>query len=156
VTVRVTIGVRLGQGLGRGLKSGLGYRLGGIRVRTPQQSCARNSCWLQVENEYGFCGSDRTYLRHLVATARRYLGPDVILYTTDPPPNVARGSLPGDEVYTCAASLRAQPLITLLLSEGDCLQNAIMDVSAVSDPLMQPQTMRWRQAGIRACRSGTA
>jgi len=64
-----------------------------------------------VENEYGFCGSDRTYLRHLVATARRYLGPDVILYTTDPPPNVARGSLPGDEVYTYAVSLRAQPLI---------------------------------------------
>jgi beta-galactosidase len=58
---------------------------------------------LKVENEYGFCGSDRTYLRHLVATARQHLGDEVILYTTDPPPNVARGSLPGDEVYTCVA-----------------------------------------------------
>ncbi len=84
---------------------------GGERVRASQPSCDMRSCRLQVENEYGFCGSDRTYLRHLVATARRHLGPDVILYTTDPPPNVARGSLPGDEVYTYAVSLRAQPLI---------------------------------------------
>lgn len=60
-------------------------------------------CMSQMENEYGFCGSDRTYLRHLVATARQHLGDDVILYTTDPPPNVARGSLPGDEIYTCVA-----------------------------------------------------
>ena len=70
-----------------------------------------------MENEYGFCGSDRTYLRHLVATARRHLGPDVILYTTDPPPNIARGSLPGDEVYTCAVGLGllfAQPLTASL------------------------------------------
>jgi len=25
----------------------------------------------QVENEYGFCGSDKTYLRHLVTTAHK-------------------------------------------------------------------------------------
>ena len=97
----------------------------------------RQFCWPQVENEYGFCGSERNYLRHLVATARRHLGPDVILYTTDPPPNVARGSLPGDEVYTYAVSLRAQPLITLLMPEGNCLQNAVMAVSTVPDSSVQ-------------------
>lgn len=53
-----------------------------------------------MENEYGFCGSDKVYLRHLVALARELLGDDVILYTTDPPANVAKGSLPGDEIYT--------------------------------------------------------
>jgi hypothetical protein len=37
---------------------------------------------MQIENEYGFCGSDKDYLRHLVATARMHLGADVILYTT--------------------------------------------------------------------------
>ncbi len=25
----------------------------------------------QMENEYGFCGNDKVYLRHLVATARK-------------------------------------------------------------------------------------
>lgn len=33
-------------------------------------------CWprpCQVENEYGFCGEDKEYLRHLIATARRHL-----------------------------------------------------------------------------------
>lgn len=27
----------------------------------------------QMENEYGFCGSDKVYLRHLVATARQWV-----------------------------------------------------------------------------------
>ena len=55
---------------------------------------------LQVENEYGYCGSDAGYIRHLVRAARRILGDSVVLYTTDPPSLVANGSLPGDEVYT--------------------------------------------------------
>ena len=68
-------------------------------------ACARRiayNCGLQVENEYGFCGSEKAYLRHLVASARRHLGNDTILYTTDPPAITPKGSLYGDEVYTCA------------------------------------------------------
>ena len=61
-------------------------------------------CSLQVENEYGYCGSDRAYLRHLLATVRQQLGDDVILFTTDPPDLMPLGSLPGDEVLTCAPS----------------------------------------------------
>ena len=68
------------------------------------QECGRSLdtdavAW-QVENEYGYCGSDSSYIRHLVQLARGILGDDVILYTTDPPTLAAAGSLPGDEVYT--------------------------------------------------------
>ncbi|KAL4450728.1 hypothetical protein ABPG77_001084 [Micractinium sp. CCAP 211/92] len=55
---------------------------------------------VQVENEYGFCGDDKEYLRHLIATARRHLSDDVLLFTTDPPNMAARGSIKGGEVYT--------------------------------------------------------
>ncbi|KAK9828756.1 hypothetical protein WJX72_001937 [[Myrmecia] bisecta] len=56
---------------------------------------------VQIENEFGnLKRDDQPYLRHLVATARAALGDEVVLYTTDPPPNVHKGSLPGDEVYT--------------------------------------------------------
>ena len=55
----------------------------------------------QVENEYGYCGSDPGYIRHLLGTARAVLGDDVIFFTTDPPALAAAGSLPGDELYTC-------------------------------------------------------
>ena len=54
----------------------------------------------QVENELGFFKDDKAYVRHLVATARRHLGNDVVLYTTDPPAVAARGSLLGGEVFT--------------------------------------------------------
>ena len=53
-----------------------------------------------MENEYGFCGDDKAYLRHLVALARAHLGDDVLLFTTDPPGVAAKGTLAGDEVYT--------------------------------------------------------
>lgn len=66
---------------------------------------------LQVENEYGYCGSDKAYLRHLLATARQQLGNDVILFTTDPPDLVHLGSLPGEEVFTCAPSADAQSVL---------------------------------------------
>ena len=56
----------------------------------------------QVENEYGYCGSDAGYLRRLLAAARRQLGDSVILFTTDPPDIARLGSLPGAEVLTCA------------------------------------------------------
>ena len=37
--------------------------------------------------------------------ARQQLGDEVILFTTDPPDLVHLGSLPGDEVFTCAPSV---------------------------------------------------
>ena len=40
-------------------------------------------------------------MRHLLSVAKAALGEDTIYYTTDPPPNVAKGSLPGDEIFTC-------------------------------------------------------
>jgi beta-galactosidase len=55
---------------------------------------------VQIENEYGFCGEDHEYIRKLVDMAKRHLGPDVVLYTTDPPGIVVKGSLPGDEIFT--------------------------------------------------------
>lgn len=54
----------------------------------------------QVENEYGFCGSDKDYLHHLVAKAREYLGPEVLLYTTDPAHVAAAGTVVGGDVLT--------------------------------------------------------
>lgn len=55
---------------------------------------------VQIENEYGFCGEDHQYIRMLVDMAKRHLGPDVVLYTTDPPGIAEKGSLPGDEIFT--------------------------------------------------------
>ena len=52
-----------------------------------------------MENEFGFVGPNEKYMRHLVHTARASLGDAALIYTTDPPPNIAKGSLPGDEVY---------------------------------------------------------
>ncbi len=56
-------------------------------------------CPGQVENEFGFVGPNEKYMRHLVGTMRASLGNDALIYTTDPPPNIAKGSLPGDEVF---------------------------------------------------------
>ena len=54
-----------------------------------------------MENELGFLNNDnQAYLRHLVATTRQHLGQEITIYTTDPPPNVQKGSLPGGEVFT--------------------------------------------------------
>lgn len=58
-------------------------------------------CCLQVENEFGFIGPNEKYLRHLVGTVRASVGDDVLIYTTDPPPNIAKGTIPGHEVYRC-------------------------------------------------------
>ena len=44
-------------------------------------------------------GPNENYLEHLVGTVRTVLGNDFIIYTTDPPPNIAKGSLAGDSVY---------------------------------------------------------
>nr|GMD86814.1 beta-galactosidase 17 [Ipomoea batatas] len=38
---------------------------------------------VQIENEFGSYGDDKEYLHHLVKLARKHLGDDVVLYTTD-------------------------------------------------------------------------
>lgn len=56
--------------------------------RLPSPYCHIVSCFHiihtrpQIENEYGFCGSDKVYLRHLVDLARTHLEEDVLLFTT--------------------------------------------------------------------------
>ena len=68
---------------------------------------------MQVENEFGFVGPNEEYMEHLVGTVRSVLGGDFIIYTTDPPPNIAKGSLAGDPVYRCPPFL---PVSNLRLS----------------------------------------
>ena len=53
----------------------------------------------QVENEYGFCGDSKPYLRNLIGVARKAMG-DVVIFTTDPPSIIEKGSIAGDEVYS--------------------------------------------------------
>ena len=63
---------------------------------------------VQVENEYGSYGdvsthpSDKSYIQKLVASARKMLGSDIILMTTDGGSvgYMTRGSLKGSAVYT--------------------------------------------------------
>lgn len=55
----------------------------------------------QIENEYGFCGSDKAYLRHLVGLARRCLGDDVILFTTGKGARAGLGVAPRSCTRTC-------------------------------------------------------
>lgn len=62
--------------------------LGSSAARHDADACAPPgppSPPLQIENEYGFCGSDKDYLRHLVRTARAHLGDEILLFTTGPP-----------------------------------------------------------------------
>eukprot|EP01018_Ginkgo_biloba_P003042 Gb_26707 [translate_table: standard] len=56
---------------------------------------------VQIENEYGSYGSDKEYLRYLVALARLHLGDDVILYTTDSRyiEHFQHGTIPDDGIY---------------------------------------------------------
>lgn len=56
---------------------------------------------VQIENEFGSFGDDKKYLHHLVQLARRYLGNDIILYTTDGGAlgNLKNGSIPQDDVF---------------------------------------------------------
>lgn len=77
----------------------------------------------QIENEYGFCGSDKEYLRHLAAKARQVLGEDVLLYTTDPVHVAPMGSLPGDEVLT-TVDFGPQWFYPGVYFEGQRLMNA--------------------------------
>ncbi|WIA37889.1 hypothetical protein OEZ86_014736 [Tetradesmus obliquus] len=55
---------------------------------------------VQVENEYGYFGGSKPYLRHLADTIRHHMGQQVLLYTVDGASllPVAMGSLPGGDV----------------------------------------------------------
>ncbi|XP_019228567.1 PREDICTED: beta-galactosidase 17 isoform X2 [Nicotiana attenuata] len=57
---------------------------------------------VQIENEFGSYGDDKAYLHHLARIARRHLGDDVILYTTDggSRENLNKGTIPGDAVFS--------------------------------------------------------
>ncbi|KAG5601947.1 hypothetical protein H5410_033317 [Solanum commersonii] len=57
---------------------------------------------VQIENEFGSYGDDKAYLHHLVSIARKHLGDDVILYTTDggSRENLNKGTIPGDAVFS--------------------------------------------------------
>ncbi|KAK6125040.1 hypothetical protein DH2020_041218 [Rehmannia glutinosa] len=57
---------------------------------------------VQVENEFGSYGDDKAYLHYLVKLARRRLGDDIILYTTDggTRETLTKGTIPGDAVFS--------------------------------------------------------
>ncbi|ONK59308.1 uncharacterized protein A4U43_C08F5110 [Asparagus officinalis] len=56
---------------------------------------------VQVENEFGSYGDDKAYLHQLVALARKHLGDEIILYTTDggTKDTLDKGTIPGEGVY---------------------------------------------------------
>ncbi|XP_057771590.1 beta-galactosidase 17 [Salvia miltiorrhiza] len=57
---------------------------------------------VQIENEFGSYGDDKAYLHYLVKLARRHLGDDIILYTTDggARENLEKGTIRGDAVFS--------------------------------------------------------
>ncbi|CAO2840197.1 unnamed protein product [Amaranthus hypochondriacus] len=57
---------------------------------------------VQIENEYGSYADDKAYLHHLVNLARKHLGDDVILYTTDggTRTTLEKGTISGGSVYS--------------------------------------------------------
>ncbi|XP_006654711.1 beta-galactosidase 8 isoform X2 [Oryza brachyantha] len=56
---------------------------------------------VQIENEFGSFGDDKNYLHYLVQVARRYLGNEIMLYTTDGGAigNLKNGTIPQDDVF---------------------------------------------------------
>ncbi|KAL6585160.1 Beta-galactosidase 17 [Orobanche minor] len=57
---------------------------------------------VQVENEFGSYGDDKDYLHYLVELARKHLGNEIILYTTDggTRETLEKGTIPGDSVFS--------------------------------------------------------
>ncbi|KAM1462223.1 hypothetical protein ACFX1R_048675 [Malus domestica] len=57
---------------------------------------------VQIENEFGSYGDDKAYLHHLVSVARKHLGEDAILYTTDggSRETLEKGTIRGDAVFS--------------------------------------------------------
>ncbi len=62
---------------------------------------------VQIENEYGAYGDDKSYLRHLV-DATRAAGITVPLTTIDQPFDLAKGSLPGELHMTASLGSRSK------------------------------------------------
>uniref|UniRef100_A0A6V7QTJ0 beta-galactosidase n=1 Tax=Ananas comosus var. bracteatus TaxID=296719 RepID=A0A6V7QTJ0_ANACO len=56
---------------------------------------------IMVENEFGSFGDDKNYLHHLVDLARRHLGTDTILYTTDggSKDTLEKGTIPEKDIF---------------------------------------------------------
>jgi beta-galactosidase len=54
-----------------------------------------NILMVQIENEYGSYNCDKKYLGFLRDLAKKHLGNDVVLYTTDPPAVIQCGSVDG-------------------------------------------------------------
>ncbi|PIA42967.1 hypothetical protein AQUCO_02000429v1 [Aquilegia coerulea] len=56
---------------------------------------------VQIENEFGSYADDKSYLHHLVTLARKHLGSDTILYTTDggSRDTLEKGTIPGANVF---------------------------------------------------------
>lgn len=82
--------------------------LGKIKSEGHLYADGGNVIMVQLENEYGSFGNvqsnpgDLAYMEHLVSIFRKYLGSDVVLYTTDGGNlgYMSRGSLNGSAVYT--------------------------------------------------------
>ncbi|KAK9131170.1 hypothetical protein Sjap_011657 [Stephania japonica] len=57
---------------------------------------------VQIENEYGSYADDKNYLHRLVSLARRHLGSNTILYTTDGGSRTTldKGTIPGANVFS--------------------------------------------------------
>ncbi|KAK4479564.1 hypothetical protein RD792_015082, partial [Penstemon davidsonii] len=57
---------------------------------------------VQIENEFGSYGDDKAYLHYLVKLARKHLGGDIILYTTDggTRETLEKGTIRGDTVFS--------------------------------------------------------
>ncbi|KAL1814359.1 hypothetical protein ACET3Z_016933 [Daucus carota] len=57
---------------------------------------------VQIENEFGSYGDDKSYLHHLVKLARSHLGEEITLYTTDggSRETLQKGTIRGDAVYS--------------------------------------------------------
>ncbi|XP_031489173.1 beta-galactosidase 17 isoform X1 [Nymphaea colorata] len=57
---------------------------------------------VQIENEYGSFGDDKSYLHSLVKLARQHVGDDVILYTTDggTRETLDKGTIRGADVFS--------------------------------------------------------
>ena len=48
-----------------------------------------------------WAAQNKGYLRHLADLARHHLGPNITLFTTDPPDIAHLGTLQDPDIYTC-------------------------------------------------------
>ncbi|TVU20442.1 hypothetical protein EJB05_36650 [Eragrostis curvula] len=86
---------------GREMVAGTTYKGGAIIIQQWRTNYYGAGKFSIIENEFGSFGDDKKYLHYLVELARRYLGNDIILYTTDGGAigNLKNGSIPQDNVF---------------------------------------------------------